>query len=741
MKTKTIEKKKIDYRHIICIAITLGCLAFAIFYFTGAWTRFLESCRDFGRSVLYYFQEIFYTDWDIVPSVTAPSKEPWTPIFNLPPTWEEFVIQFKSYWQVLFTKENFSAYMVAVGDLMYYFSRFMLLLGMPLILTLVIMFRHYMNKQNNNYNKDSKMLTFHKWLCVKVYNPVKLWIHNFIEFIKANKIYWQLWLAIWLWNFNIIVVFIEFLAYYFYFVVCFDTKSIYLQTYKLFSDLTTPIAFIPTIAWAFIGYWFICVLRKKIGYARLNHNERKNCGFINERPIVLMVCGTMGKKKTTLITDMALSQEVMLKDKAFEKILENDLKFPHFPWINLENALKHAIKRHQIYNLATTRKYIKHLASLFYIGENVKDKQIYKSIQRHLRKRFNIRHDNLCFDYDFRRYGLYFDDKLKVVDLWQVLETYAQLYFVYIIQSSLIISNYSIRTDNLIDDLGNFPLWNTDFFRKDSRLIDSYSRHSHIVDFDALRLGKKVIENNPQKDSFEFGVVNLTEVGKERKNNLELTDTKRKDEKANQKNDGFNDWLKMVRHSATVDMFPFVKVITDEQRPESWGADARDLCEIVHIKSVSDFRLLMPFFTITELLCLYLFGKFENLYYQYRFNRSDNTLFMHLFKSLTAKFKHYYNGVYNTFGCCTCSLQVESGTQDGQLDDKKYYLMSKKIYSKRFSTDCFSDFFTQKALKGKVGINDLIEYETEKASFEELTKQNSYFMNDLINKQNDTDTE
>ena len=40
----------------------------------------------------------------------------------------------------------------------------------------------------------------------------------------------------------------------------------------------------------------------------------------------------------------------------------------------------------------------------------------------------------------------------------------------------------------------------------------------------------------------------------------------------------------MIRHSATVANYPFVKVITDEQRPESWCADARDLCEIVHIK-------------------------------------------------------------------------------------------------------------------------------------------------------------
>ncbi len=153
-----------------------------------------------------------------------------------------------------------------------------------------------------------------------------------------------------------------------------------------------------------------------------------------------------------------------------------------------------------------------------------------------------------------------------------------------LIQSSLIISNYSIRTDSILSDIGNFPAWDTDFFKRDSKLLDSFFRHAHILDFDSLRLGKKVLAYNPRKDSFEFGVVVITEVGKERGNSIENAEKKKKDGGANQKNDLFNSWLKMVRHSATVDKYPFVKVITDEQRPESWGADARDLCDIVHIR-------------------------------------------------------------------------------------------------------------------------------------------------------------
>ena len=90
-------------------------------------------------------------------------------------------------------------------------------------------------------------------------------------------------------------------------------------------------------------------------------------------------------------------------------------------------------------------------------------------------------------------------------------------------------------------------------------------------------------------------------------------------DEANQKNDLFNAWLKMCRHSATVDNFPFIKVFVDEQRPESWGADARDLCDILTIVSSGEERLAMPFYTIEEMLCEWAFSWFIDLYYELRF--------------------------------------------------------------------------------------------------------------------------
>lgn len=709
--------KKVDYRHIFCIIITLGIIALGLFRFFDCIGRIIESCRDFGLSVAYYFCELFRLPHDIAPTVNDYAKVPFfdspfesfSPSVTLPDSWEGFKVKWGEYWQTFASKENLDGYFVRLGDFLYTLS-LVILICLPFVILLIFAARKLLNKQNNDWGEDTHPLKLFKAAANHTYRPAKAWLTDFFHFVAEHKVYWGTWLALFALYFNIATIFIEFLAFYFYFVVSFDFVSIYRQVYKLACDLWVPFTFLPWWALLIAALWLIDRWRRKIGFARLRHNEMKNRGFINARPIVFMTCGTMGKKKTTMITDMALSQQVMFKDKAFEKLLEEDLKFPYFPWINLENAIKTGMEYHCIYNLATVELYI-----------HKKQKRWLKSPCR-----------ERIFGYDYERYGLTYTDKHKITDIWVVLETYAKLYFIYIIQSSLIIANYSIRSDMLISDLGNFPLWDNDFFERDSRLIDSFSRHAHIIDFDALRLGKKVIEHNPNADFFEFGVVVITEVGKERKNALELKEIKAAAKESNQKNDGFNDWLKMIRHSATVANYPFVKVITDEQRPESWGADARDLCEIVHIKDSGQTKLAMPFFFIAELLYSFIFGWFVNAYYKYRHLRGDNTLLMHILKTFAAKIQHYYTGVYNTFGYCTLTVQVESGTQDGELSAHKYYLANKKIYAKRFSTDCFSDFFTEKALRSPVGIDDLREYATEKATVGELQMQNSYFVRDMI---------
>lgn len=697
--------KSLDYRHYLNLIVSIAFVLLAAFVFRSALIRFGEATRDVGVSIANYFMTLFGIEHNFGVSVISPSVAPYPIVQNF----ENFKICFVNFWKLFGSLNNFKAYLLVVFKILLVFVMFSAVFVFIAVIVFVLL-RKFLYKENNDYGAESKPLRIVKRIAMCVYHPAKTWLCAYIGFIREHAYWWKIWLAMWLVMLNVVTIALATIAYLLYISVSFDFGSIFYQLYKLMLDLSLVFDNLPVVFWVVIVIIVFDRLRKHIGYSRLQHMEMRNRGFVNERPIVYMIVGTMGKRKTTLLTDIALSQEVMFRDKAYELMLLNDLKFPYFPWINLENELCRAMKYHCVFNLATVKRWI-----------------------RLKRSRWEkCPTEARIFGYDSKRYGISYDDKLYESYIWDVLETYAQLFFIYIMQSSLIVSNYSIRTDLLINSLGNFPIWYSDFFKSDSRLLGAHSRHAHIADMDLFRLGKKVLENNPRSDSFEFGVVTLTEIGKERGNQIENRGKKKTDDETNQLNDLFNVWLKMARHSATVDNFPFISVITDEQRPESWGADARDLCEIIHIGDSTDIKLAMPFFNIEDVLYNWFFDKFRKVYLQYRYKRGDNTLMMHALKTFMKCLYDHYTRIYNIFGYRQIDLSVEAGIQDGNMQSRKYYLMSKKIYSKRFSTDCFADFFNEKALRSRLGLNDLKEFATERASFEEMLSENSYFFNDLV---------
>ncbi len=680
---------------IFAVSILLAALCFSTSYI-----RIFESVKDLGLSLGFYFCEIFGVQHDIHPTVNE-----YTNVFDvvMPEEPQEFATNTKSFWAFFFDANNFSAWGNSVAVFLTKFLMVAVLL-IPCIVVLVLLVKYIYSRPNNNYGKDTKPLMAFKWLSDHTYRPMRNFVIGYIHFVSHRKIIRNLFIVLWLCNLNLMTIAVEFFAFYFYFAASFEIATIYRQVVKLFTDLQVVFLYVPLIA-IIAAILLFNRWRRNIALMRLRHYEARNCGFINELPIVSIACGSMGKKKTTLITDMTLSQEVMFRQKALGIMQNSDMKFPYFPWIRLENELKKCMEHHTVYNLATVKLWINKKRNRFDMHGNA-DLQLY--------------------GYDIYRYGYYYYDELKTYDLFDVLETYSLAYFIYVIESSLIVSNYSVRTDSIKSDLGNLPVWMTDFFTDRGR-----SRHSHILDFDVLRLGKKVIEDNPKAGSFEFGVVTISEIGKERGNMLELKEVKRNNDEANQKNDLFNSWLKMCRHSATVDNFPFIKVFTDEQRPESWGADARDLCDVVTITDSSESKLAYPLYDIEQGISEWAFGFFMRKYMQFRYLRGDNTLFVHILKTITVWLWKRNVRIINSYGYVTLQIQKERGTMDGKKDKKKYYLMNSKIYRNRFCTDCFSDYFNDLASRTNVGLDDYLEYQTEKATVDELKEQNSYFINSL----------
>lgn len=711
------EKRKFDYRYIICIVITLGIGLGLGYLFRASFLRLWEAIKDFGLSIAYYFCELFEIEYTFNLTINDYSDK--IPRIDFPATFDDFKLKFSAFWEEFGKVENFFDYLFDVSKLLKTVSYF-IVLGLPLVLAISILIKNTQSDSNNDYAKESKSLKGFKKIGEVVYQPTKKWFLAFIDFCREHN-FFKIWLIELIVVFNVATVIVEFMAYYFYFAAAWDVGTIFLQIHKLLIDLMPTLKFIPVIVWIIIGLLIFCSWRKKIGYMVLRHNELKNRGFINARPIVIMNCGTMGSGKTTMAVDMALSLESMFRDKALEIMIELDLLFPFFPWIKLENMIKKLGFDHVLYNLSTINDYMNKLEYTFLAPSE----ETISLIQKDTGDLFD---EDCIWGYDYERYGLFASDELKQHWLFDILREYAKAYFIYIVESTYLFSNLSIRNDDRVIDMGNLPIWVNDFFKIP---VNAPSRFAHIMDFDALRLGKKMIEDNNQSNFFEFGIVLITEIGKERGNALENQELKKKTNECNQKNDRFNDFLKMIRHSATVWNFPFVRVITDEQRPSSWGADARELCDIVRIKQRSDRKLAIPFFGLENALYEILKPKFDAWYTDYRMRRADYSLVFYLKKLFYTKFFNYYLKKTNIFGYYKLSVNIEDGADVEKSQNNYYYLSRKKIYSDRFRSDCFSDFFYSKSKSSGFGLDDIPEFDGVLARIDELQLMNSYFFNNL----------
>lgn len=703
--------KKFNYRHLIWLGAIAASLALIPFFFQYAHLRIAESCIDLYNSGKFYINEL--CDLNMTGEITVNNftNQPFIMPFNLPKTWEEFCANMSGYWSLFFSMDNFSAYLEKVSDVLFYITK-ILLIVMPFFLVIFAVLIVKKKTINNDYGKESKPLKAFKRFEKKVYPPVRAWLLSFIEFSREHNYYLKILAFVWVYNFNGIAIFISGMAYYLYFIAALKTSTIYIQIVKLLMDLSVMIDFIPAILWAVIIIVALNLLARHIAFNRLYHHERCNRGFINERGLALTIDGTMEKGKTLLMTDIALSAEVQLRDQALEVIFESDYKFPHFPWQNLERFLKKMFQKHRIYDVWSCRRVIKSKRLKF---------------ERKPQNRY-------IFGYDFGYYGLDYNDNLKPMSVWQAIEDYACAYLIYTRQCALLISNYSIRSDTLFDDLGNFPLSDSDFFKRDSRMIESFSRHSHILDYDMLRLGKTMIEDNPNRYAFGFGVYVISEIDKERKNANATKHLKPSDPECNQVNDLFNLNLMMERHAVTIAYRCFLKNLSDLQRFEELGIGTLGLGERVSIKKKGEMSPLLPFFStfwLTDLIFGFIIEKFNKYYLKYRHDRADTTLTMYLLKKFVAKLVHHRERVNNLFGCSKLELLVAAGNGDEEGEKKKYYLQSKKIYANRYSTDCLSGIYEARSKLNKVGIDDIIEYGGIMATNDELQKQTSHFQSDI----------
>lgn len=710
-----------NYRHDIYLAITLTFIMIVVFCFTNSHIRIIEAFRDLGTSFGYYF-----TIGRVEATVNDVSAVDLGDLGIIPQDLEIFKAQILLYGDSLLNWYTWRFYMADLIPLLQTLLQLVLiclLLGVAFVLVLMLL----SSGRSSDYDDTNAVKRMQNF--TRVFRcTVGAWFREMFDFLKEHKAYYIIWAVTWVYAFNGITIAVEFIAWYLYFSSSLNVASMVIQAYKLLLDLSTVIMFFPIWAWVIIGLVVFNIIRHSIALKKIKDNEKQCEDVVKSFPISSLICGPMGTKKTTFMTDVAITANKLFRQKAYDIIFENDMKFPDMPWQNVEKCVLRGIETHTIFNLASCRKFVRMLQKL----NNLPRHCVYDNALRH---RYGYDYSNYVFDYpeDCRHEYITVNG---VESIWDVLENYVCAFFIYCISTTMLISNYSIRVDDYIKEDGCFPKWDIDFFRRDDqKTAKEHSRYAHILDFDALRLGKIMKANNKMKDSIDFGIVVVTEVGKERGNQLTIKArfATMDDGEATQSNDFMNMDVKLCRHRATVDNFPFVLFLTDENRAASLNADFKGLCDVAYIAKSTDWAINTTLFGLDELIFDFFSKHMKKFYLNVKNRRGGLNLPAYFIKCLYRLVWQHYQTIYRRYSVSTLTLCISSGEDDTQKGSQTYKMSKWKIHNARFTTDALGAFYRYKTGHSRYGIVDIPEYNELRASLTEMKSSHSFLINDLTN--------
>lgn len=723
-------RDKVIYHTVICAALA-GSVLCGVFVFPQVWGRFADGWLDLWDSCVYYVRYIFsaFTGEELPPARVIEIPE--NAVSLLPWTWEEFTAGVKEAGKRLIAADNFFDYLFFVSQGLLWFSLILTFL-VPIILLFFLLGKIGQKIGNTKRGDTAPLKVVRKILNVTFY-PARRWLRGLAEFWGDCGYYRRLFLIVWLYNLNGLTIILEAFAYVIYFISSFDVISLYTQVAKLFMDLSVSLSSVPL--WLAILAGVVVFDKWRLWHAKrvLRAHEKQDEEFIRSLGVATFVGGTMASGKTLQLTDMTYTYEKIMREEAHGGIMRNDLRFPNFPWQRFEDKIRDLMDKHLIYNKATARLFVQCNEDYFQLykahAEGKVDNIGWRSFTEWVlprRSEYAEYIDKDFFGYDYKRHGTVYDDGLQGIDLFRVLEYYAEYYVVYALNCPEVISNYSIRWDYEKDDEGNFPLWDTDSFGFEMK-PEKERRHSKILDFDMLRLGKAVNPAGENKDVFEFGSLAITEIGKERGNQHTMTG-RADDGSVNQRNDGFNLELKLGRHPGTVEFSTFVKFFMDDQRMEDWEASGSSLCDYIHIRK-SAYKTALPFFAGEELLYQLLTPLFQKWYYKRRYKRGTNDLTVFLVKGLYNLLSNYYQRRRDRYGMRVQNMEVRrQGQKDGEAPKtERYYIMTGKTYG-RYRSDAYSGVFAAKAARSRRGLADVPEYSGDCATWGEYGAQNSFLI-------------
>ena len=750
------QKTRTRIYHTMSIAFIIAALCFSVFRFQTVFVRMLESIKDLALSFVYFFVD-FFAPGLVTPTVT---DIPEGAIALLPMTLEEFKACFVNFQAALFDKDNFFDYTFLVFQTTVNGSLTIITIAELLLVAVLIGWLVYgipkkkKQKQKKKGKKPSKKTDKSKRKKKKhkkrrevqsgstkpfaMFFRIQSFFAPFWNFFKCFKTeflakyrgYYLALILIWLYNLNVFTIVLEVLAYILYLGRSCNIFTVYTQAIKLLLDLSVSIFFLPLWVQAIIGYKIFHAIRCWFGKTKLCAYEKKIMERLSNTLGSIFINGKQRARKTTLLTVLAVVEEKRQHFMAKKGLKARSKQFPHFPWRKLEKTLRIKRKQHVCYTLASTREYIRGLRSIFEARHTYTKEQQRRILDE--MKKGGYCGDNFIFGYKYNKFPLKYNDGVRIVNIYECIEHYARLYFIYNSKKPLVFGNYSIRSDGRMKTRGNFEKYEMDFFKRKPEDIKNYSQYSHYAILDSMRLGKLMDPFNPYKDAMEFGVVAMTEFEKEVGNQNTNSAYKVDSSACNRRNDGMSNFLKTCTHMATVDNQTFFRFMCDGHRPGSMAADYAELCTLWRIKKCSESKIVLPFFAIEGAICELIMKGYDWIEDKMSYLQGKRTLLMYLIDCFHGVIFRHYDRIKNRYSMYTTTIDMWDGA-DGEMIAKKAKLPIPEwlAFGDRFATDAWGEFFHEKAKRSKYGIDDIPQFKDKKMSFDEMQSIGSHIYNEM----------
>lgn len=729
MTTKT----KRALGHIISLLIILFSLAVAVGYFGWKiFNRYGQAFEDLVRSVCYYFIFLVTGKEDVVlPTVQLLPADMET---LLPLSFAEFKALMEIYVQLLFSKEMFlmwwEEFWLVVGDIAYYVSLF----ALPASAWIMIMIFVYRGT-DNDHNKDSAALVRWKKFRDKFIKPCENAVKGYFRFLKERPLYVLALVLIWSYALNLLTIVVEAAAFVFYVGPAVAYRNLWVQAAKLLIDFSVAWFFFPGIFWVAFGYWLFHLWRRHLGTINLKEKIKAGFEFIKKYVGALFFVGRQRSKKTSCVVMCKFLYERFYRDRALGKLKKWKKRFPRFPWINVVKFLQKARKEHKIFMLYHCRVFARRLRLLHRVPNRFPFRD---RLEKSFRKKYGYAYEGFMFDYDLNEGRFEYDSRLDVIDIFKAIEVYMQLFFIYGQEGTLDFANFAIREDFTFKDEGNFPIFDGDLLKKTTKESFAASKYSKVIDYDAFRPGVKFDENNPFKDSVEYGIRVVEEYAKERGNK----DTRLKAPKdaeetyATQNNDGYELDNKVRGQIALVDFDDYSVGIYDDQREGSLGADNKDLATVCKIEGVAESHFLLPFFELEELMLDFLEWIYDKIYLFLFGQKGSNTLLQYALDKLFCPLFNWRERLENDFTASKVTLRVKDGASETAetLGLEEFWIIHRVVYRGAYASDSCKSYYEYRFKKSQKGMDDFPTYGDINVTMKERQAQNSYFSEAMLTK-------